>query len=340
MADIRRFIDMEFERKRDRAVFEAERRKQELLKRIPGLSEIESEINLAGVRYAQALLNDNTASLADEYLKKIDMLGKRRDEILAANNISPDYLAPVFSCRLCQDKGYITENGASFPCSCYNKLYHEYLYKVSNILDDGNTGFEYFNEAWYSDKTDVKKNNINVSPRAQILAIREQCLEFVRNFKDEDTMNMYFHGPTGTGKTFMAKSIGLELLRAGYSVLYFSATTLFPIIQKYRLNIDSSDVSAEDAYKSLITANLLILDDLGTEPQSDSKYAELLALLEQRNIQNRIRPAKTIIVSNLDFRRLLQEYNERIGSRIIGEFQPFQFIGDDIRILKKLGRLN
>lgn len=340
MADIRRFIDMEFERKRDRAIFEAERRKQELLKRIPGLSEIESEINLAGVRYAQALLNDNTASLADEYLKKIDMLGKRRDEILAANNISPDYLAPVFSCRLCQDKGYITENGASFPCSCYNKLYHEYLYKVSNILDDGNTGFEYFNEAWYSDKTDVKKNNINVSPRAQILAIREQCLEFVRNFKDEDTMNMYFHGPTGTGKTFMAKSIGLELLRAGYSVLYFSATTLFPIIQKYRLNIDSSDVSAEDAYKSLITANLLILDDLGTEPQSDSKYAELLALLEQRNIQNRIRPAKTIIVSNLDFRRLLQEYNERIGSRIIGEFQPFQFIGDDIRILKKLGRLN
>jgi DNA replication protein DnaC len=149
---------------------------------------------------------------------------------------------------------------------------------------------------------------------------------------------MYFYGPTGTGKTFMAKSVGLELLKEGFSVLYFSATTLFPIIQKYRLNIDSEDLPAEEAYKSLITANLLILDDLGTEPKSDSKYAELLSLLEHRNMQDRIRTAKTIIVSNLDLRRLLQEYNERIGSRIIGEFQTLQFIGDDIRILKKLVR--
>jgi len=230
------------------------------------------------------------------------------------------------------------ENGTSYPCSCYNKLYHEYLYKVSNILDDGKTGFDHFDETWYSDNIDVKRYKTEVSPRSQILGIKEQCLEFIRKFDDEDTKNMYFHGPTGTGKTFMAKSIGLELLRAGYSVLYFSATTLFPIIQRYRLNIDRDDISAGDAYKSLITANLLILDDLGTEPQSDSKYAELLSLLEQRNTQNRIKPAKTIIVSNLDFRRLLQEYNERIGSRIIGEFQALHFIGDDIRILKRMGR--
>jgi len=338
MSEAKRFIDMELGRRRDRAIFEAERRKQELFERIPQLSEIEADINLTGVRYAQALLNESTALLADEYLNRIELLSKRRDEILAANNIPPGYLEPAFSCMLCQDKGYISENGTTYPCPCYNKLYHEYLYRVSNILNDGKTGFEHFDETWYSDAPDVKRYRIDISPRAQILAIREQCLEFIRNFSDENTRDMYFHGPTGTGKTFMAKSVGLELLKAGYSVLYFSATTLFPIIQRYRLNIDSEDISAEEAYKNLITVNLLILDDLGTEPQSDSKYAELLALLEQRNTQDRISPAKTIIASNLDFKRLVQEYNQRIGSRIIGEFQTLQFIGDDIRILKKLGR--
>jgi DNA replication protein DnaC len=84
--------------------------------------------------------------------------------------------------------------------------------------------------------------------------------------------------------------------------------------------------------------NLLILDDLGTEPGSDSKYAELLSLLELRKAQGKNNIARTIISSNLDFKRLFQEYNERIASRIIGEFQALQFAGEDIRILKKLKR--
>lgn len=336
MADTRRSLDIEFERKRDRAIFDAERRKQELFKKIPELSDIDTELSLAGIRYAQSLLNDNTTSCADEYLRKIDMLNKKREYILSANNIPPDYLEPAYSCKTCEDRGYISDNGASYPCSCYNKLYLEHLYKISNILDDGKTGFEYFDETWYSDKIDRKKYLIDVSPRAQIQAIKEQCLEFIDKFTDENTKNLYLHGPTGTGKTFMAKSIGLELLKAGFSVLYFSATSLFPIIQKYRLNIDGDGISGEQAYKNLISTNLLILDDLGTEPKSDSKYAELLSLLEQRNAQDRIRTAKTIIASNLDFKRLVQEYNQRIGSRIIGEFQTLQFVGDDIRILKKL----
>lgn len=136
----------------------------------------------------------------------------------------------------------------------------------------------------------------------------------------------------------MAKSIGIEILKAGFTVLYLSATTLFPIIQQYRLNIDRDGVSSEQAYKNLITVNLLILDDLGTEPGSDSKYAELLSLLELRKAQGKNNIARTIISSNLDFKRLFQEYNERIASRIIGEFQALQFAGEDIRILKKLKR--
>ncbi len=336
MADIRRFLDNKFALKRDRAIYEAERRKHELLGKITELSEIETELSLAGVRYAQALLNDANISLADEYLIKMDLLNKKKEQILLANNIPTDYLEPKFLCKLCDDRGYVQSNGASVPCSCYKKLYLEHLYEVSNLLDDGKTGFDYFDETWYSDEVDSKKYLLDISPRAQINSVKEQCKEFILKFTDNDTKNLYFYGLTGTGKTFMAKSIGLELLKAGFSVLYLSATSLFSIIQQYRLNFDRDGISGEQAYKNLISTNLLILDDLGTEPQSDSKYAELLTLLELRTAQNKIRTAKTIIASNLNFKRLSQEYNERIASRIVGDFQALQFVGDDIRIVKKL----
>ncbi len=210
------------------------------------------------------------------------------------------------------------------------------MYKVSNLVDDGSTGFEYFDENFYPVNPNNKKYFTEISPRAQILEVKEQCLNFIDNFTDISTQNLYFHGPTGTGKTFMAKSIGIEILKAGFTVLYLTATSLFPIIQQYRLNIDRDGVSSEQAYKNLITVNLLILDDLGTEPGSDSKYAELLSLLELRKARGKNNISKTIISSNLDYKRLFQEYNERIASRIVGEFQALQFTGEDIRILKKI----
>src|SRR5690606_27492758 len=131
-----------------------------------------------------------------------------------------------------------------------------------------------------------KKYNADVSPREQILSIKKKCLDFVINFNKKDTKNMYFFGPTGTGKTFMAKSTGIELLKKGYTVLYLSATSLFSIIHRYRINVSTEDANTEQAYKNLITTNLLILDDLGTEPGSDSRYAELLTLIELRKARD------------------------------------------------------
>lgn len=337
MADTRRFLDSEFALKRDRAIYEAERRKQDVFEKIPELSRIETEITLTGVRYARSLISEAASSHSvNEYLEKMACLNMKKEALLKEHNIPVDYIAPRFSCTICEDRGYISRDGASAPCSCYQNQYLEQLYKVSNLVDDGCTGFDFFDETFYPVNPDKKKYFSEISPRAQILEVKEQCLNFIDNFTDISTQNLYFSGPTGTGKTFMAKSIGIEILKAGFTVLYLSATSLFPIIQQYRLNIDRDGVSSEQAYKNLITVNLLILDDLGTEPGSDSKYAELLSLLELRKSQGKNNISKTIISSNLDYKRLSQEYNERIASRIVGEFQALKFTGEDIRILKKI----
>ena len=337
MADTRRFLDSEFALKRDRAIYEAERRKQDVFEKIPELSRIETEITLTGVRYARSLISEAASSHSvNEHLEKMALLNMKKEALLKEHNIPVDYMDPRFSCTTCEDRGYISRDGAWVPCSCYQNQYLEQLYKVSNLVDDGSTGFEYFDENFYPVNPDKKKYFTEISPRAQILEVKEQCLNFIDNFTDISTQNLYFYGPTGTGKTFMAKSIGIEILKAGFTVLYLTATSLFPIIQQYRLNIDRDGISSEQAYKNLITVNLLILDDLGTEPGSDSKYAELLSLLELRKTQGKNNISKTIISSNLDYKRLFQEYNERIASRIVGEFQALQFTGEDIRILKKI----
>jgi DNA replication protein DnaC len=150
---------------------------------------------------------------------------------------------------------------------------------------------------------------------------------------DPGQSNLYFYGAVGTGKTFMAKSTGLELLKRGHTVLYLSAPVLFDVIRRARFSPDDSELDA--TYRDLVETQLLILDDLGTEPASDARYAEFLTLLEARKTRASHHMARTIISSNLDLKQIYQAYNERIASRILGEFEPIKFFGDDIRILKK-----
>ena len=133
----------------------------------------------------------------------------------------------------------------------------------------------------------------------------------------------------------MAKSTGLELLKRGYTVLYLSAPVLFDVIRRARFSPDDSELDA--TYRDLVETQLLILDDLGTEPASDARYAEFMTLLEARKTRASHHTARTIISSNLDLKQIYQVYNERIASRILGEFETIKFFGDDIRILKKFG---
>jgi DNA replication protein DnaC len=341
MAEIRRTLDNIFSSKREKALLDAERRKQEAYAKIPMLAKLDAEITLTGLHYARSLLSDAESMDGSILEEKINALNKRKKELLTASSFPADFMEPVFSCPLCSDRGYVVKaTGESIPCSCYQKLYLEQLYSFSNLLDDGRTGFEFFDESFFNDKPNKKKYQIDISPKEQILGIRSQCLKYIENFSDKETPDFYFFGSIGTGKTFMAKSIGLELVKRGYTVLYLSAPSLFSTIQQYRISSDKDAAENEESYRNLITVNLLILDDLGTEPKSDARYAELLTLLELRKGRNREHIARTLISSNFDLKRLFLEYNERIASRIVGEFQALQFIGDDIRMIRRNDRIN
>ena len=60
--------------------------------------------------------------------------------------------------------------------------------------------------------------------------------------------------------------------------------------------------------------------------------AELFRIINTRLISG----GKMIISTNLNRSMLENTYNERIASRITGGFSKIEFLGDDIRSIKKL----
>jgi len=77
--------------------------------------------------------------------------------------------------------------------------------------------------------------------------------------------------------------------------------------------------------------DLLILDDLGTEFKNSFTQSCIYNLLNSR-----INSGKSMIIStNIDtLPKLIETYDDRISSRLLGNFRPFKFVGKDIRLEK------
>ena len=84
-------------------------------------------------------------------------------------------------------------------------------------------------------------------------------------------------------------------------------------------------------YNKIFEVDLLIIDDLGTETMTNNKYTELFNIINTRLLSNK----KIIISTNLKLNELFSRYDERIISRLIGEFKICKFVGEDIRLKKK-----
>ena len=83
-------------------------------------------------------------------------------------------------------------------------------------------------------------------------------------------------------------------------------------------------------YNDLLTVDLLIIDDLGTESSNNMKFSELFNILNTRLLNQNNHITKTIISTNLSLNHLFKTYDERIFSRLVGYYNICRFI---IRII-------
>ena len=325
---------LEYEQKKRNAELDLEKRKEDLYNRIPRLKSIEEELNNFAINTAKNILKGSQYSL-DAFNQKINDLKCEKAKILLQNNISENFLLPFYDCKICKDTGYIQNSTyGSTLCPCLKQKLLNISYNKSNISNLDKENFEKFNINIFSDKINTEKYKLNISPRQNMLNIKQKCIEFIENFDNPNYNNLLFTGNTGLGKTFMSNCIANELIKNGKNVLYQTAPVLIETVIDNKMNKYKSS-SQDDFYKNVLESDLLIIDDLGTECLNSMKLSELFTILNTRllNLNNKI--TKTIISTNLNINNIFKIYEERISSRIAGFYDIYYFFGDDLRFQKK-----
>ncbi len=277
------------------SAFDYKNAKKDLYVSHPSLFDLENKKRL--------IVSDFTLS-KEEKEKATDKINKEINNYITKNNI----IIPEkkYHCTKCNDTGYIGNQ----RCECFTKMLIDESLK--NECVSNSKSFENFDE-----------NIFDNSIKKKILEIRDYLKIYSERFPCVKKPNTVLCGSTGTGKTFLLSCVYAELKKRGISVVFITAGKLFDILRKYALNqTNNIDV--------LLDAEMLIIDDLGSEPMFNNITVEYLFLLINERSQNN----KSICVStNLTADELKAHYNERISSRLfdLNSTYVFSIPGKDLR---------
>lgn len=151
--------------------------------------------------------------------------------------------------------------------------------------------------------------------------------KYVNDFKKmkEENRGMLIHGEPGNGKTYFSAAIANELLNRLIPVICVGSIALIERISESKRNWGDEGIFT--VLNSLENADLLIIDDLGTEPDNKWTRAMIYQIIEKRNST----ALPVIITTNISIDELKERYDYRTYSRL-GEMCSFiRNTGTDIR---------
>lgn len=174
------------------------------------------------------------------------------------------------------------------------------------------------------DKYEVREENKKVFEMAKKYADRFQDM-----YKKNQGLLLY--GPVGTGKSFTAACIGNYLLNNAKPVIM---TSFVKILQ----DIWENDREAE--YITILnSASLLIIDDLGTERETDYALEKVYNIIGSRVRANK----PMIITSNLELNDMMECEDirkKRIYDQILECCYPMYVGGKSFRMMKAAQRFD
>ena len=177
--------------------------------------------------------------------------------------------------------------------------------------------------AYYPNTMDEK---LGEPVRTYMGGLLEDLRSYAEEF-DHNSESLMLFGNAGLGKTHAALAIAGIVLQKDFDVIYVSSPDFFGKLENARF--DSSE-DAETLLRTASAADLLILDDLGTEFVTPYFITTFYSLLNNRLGAG----LPTIVTTNIADGSLLEKrYTEKISSRL-SSFVPCLFAGEDIRGLK------
>lgn len=308
--------------RRAQAKAAAGRHRQELYDKVPELSELDRALAATGLAAVRAVVSGTPDAIQKIKAQNLELQAQRR-EILAALELSPDYLEPQYTCPLCQDEGFLQGK----HCQCYEKLLREISYQRLNSISSLSleASFENFSLDYYPVVPDAS----GVSPRKRMEDIYHYCVRYGQNIR-LGSPSLLMSGPTGLGKTHLSLSIGKAAIEKGMGVIYGSAPDLIGQVEREKF----SRADSGDSLALILDCDLLILDDLGAEFSTSFTVSCIYNIVNTRI--NRGLP--TIISTNYTLAEVLSAYQDRVVSRIMGSYEVLKFCGSDIRQQKAMGR--
>jgi DNA replication protein DnaC len=192
------------------------------------------------------------------------------------------------------------------------------------------------------DRPPVSDMEKDMEVRFVVGAVRDYIGDLDANL--EAGRGMWLIGNTGTGKTTLGMLTAKSALAAGRSVaVYFAPKLLTRIRQTYQAT------ESEDAYdaffRRLTSVDLLYIDDLGAERQTDWVVEQLYALVNERYENRR----SILVTSNADgdagpgreamapVERGQRQLEDQVGTRTVSRLieicgDPLPLFGPDRRV--------
>lgn len=315
-----------FEEDRQERENRFQQRRESIFRRQPRLREIDAELRATASHIITSALRQGTDPLPalkvirDENLS----LQEEKGRLLEKMNLPRDCLEEKPACALCGDTGY---RGGEL-CRCLRQYYaREQRKELSRMLDLAGQSFETFSLDWYAEEA---LPGLGISPRENMEWICRVCKRYAEQFAAPGSGNLLLTGPPGLGKTFLSAAVAREVSGDGWSVVYDTAAHIFQRFEDRKFGREEGEEADGDVTR-VLTCDLLILDDLGTEMTTAFVQSALYQILNTRLMERR----PTILSTNLKVAELAGRYGAQTASRIEGEYQILTFFGRDIRLLRK-----
>jgi DNA replication protein DnaC len=242
-----------------------------------------------------------------------------------------DKKCPNDGINLVRMKGFDASTGRTHAAVCPKCLWHEPFASERarkntpehlTLKAMKNDTFTYLEKSSILSDTSVFNgnfNNFNTNSQAE-----RKALEYAKSVETKmlkETVHAVMVGGTGRGKTHLAIGIMYQFMEdmnyvisinGKHRALRIVFADLPELVDQAKLGMNNEDVrkNVDSVIANIKTADLVIIDDLGAERQTDFALATLDTIVRARENKN------LIITTNLKSTELVSTYGERTISRL------------------------
>ena len=280
------------------------------------LAELRKKLIKAKIELTKnSLIKDNQLIKQNE--QELNTILADYNKCLKDNGLTEFDLERHYDCNDCKDTGFIDGK----KCHCYIKKEIEIFNQISN--------FNNYKDLLDKFTLNVYKQNeqsIEAIPYFEYMVdkfsiINEKLLE---NAKNNEPLNIFFSGKTGTGKTFLSRYIEKNMINNNKSVIYISVNDLLNVVFK---DFSSDNNETNPLLDYINDCDMLILDDLGKENISTFTIKYIYNLIDNRLTHNK----STIVCSQHNYTEISEVYDESLTTRLYNYFITVRLEGKDLR---------